>query len=81
MPIYGGGDDRQIGGRCIIDNCPVTRITAILASTSPFCAALERGPSDILFIALHADIIEQKWYTRDTSRFADHTSMCIKRAH
>ena len=81
MSIYGGDDDRQIGGRCIIGSCPVARITAILASTSPFCAALKRGPSDILFVGPYADIVDQKWYAPKKSRFVDHTSVCIKQAH
>ena len=81
MSIYGGDDDRQIGGRCIIDSCPVTSITTLLASTSPFCSALKRGPSDILFVDPYADIVDQKWYASKKSRFTDHTSVCIKQAH
>ena len=73
MPIYGGDDDRQMGGRCIVGNYSVTRITAILASTSPFSAAVKRGPLGTLFVGLHADIVEQKCYTRETGSFVNQT--------
>ena len=56
-------------GRGIICKHPVARITCTLTSTSPFSAALKRGPSAILSIGLYADIVEQKCHTRETCRF------------
>ena len=65
-------------GRGIICNHPVARITVTLTSTSPSRTALERGPVGILSTALHADIVEQKCYTRETCRFGNRTSMSLK---
>ena len=73
-----GSCDECMHGRSIICNHPVTRMAGILASRSPFFAALKSGPSAILFIALHADIVEQKCYARETCRFGNHTSMRLK---
>ena len=68
-----------VGGECgIVCNCPVAHMAGTLASTSPFSAALWRGPSGILLIGLHAGIVEQKCYTRETCRFADRTPMRLK---
>ena len=60
-------------GRGIICNHPVTRITGTPTLTSPFSAASKKGPFGILFNGLHADIIEQKCYTRETCRFGNRT--------
>ena len=62
-------------GRNIICSHPVARITGTLTSTSPVSAALESGPVGILFNGLHADIVEQKCYTRETCRFGNRTFM------
>ena len=50
-------------GWCIVCNCPVARSTPILASASQLNAALKREPSssDILFVGLHANIVEQNF--------------------
>ena len=64
--------------RGIVSSCPVARMAGILASRSPFFAALTSEPSGILFIGLHADIVERKCYARETCRFGDHTSMRLK---
>ena len=66
------------GERGIVCNCPVAHMVGTLASTSPFPAALNRGPSGILLIGLHAGIVEQKCYTRETCGFADRTPMRLK---
>ena len=66
-----------MGGRGNVCNCPVGHMTAILASTSPFFAALKSGPFGILFVGLHADI-KIFCYTGEPYRFDDHTSMRLK---
>ena len=50
MYYVDGNDDgdRRVGGHGIVCNCPAAHMAATLASTSPFLAALKRGPSDIL---------------------------------
>ena len=67
------GDERGI-----VYSCPVARMASTLASRSPFAAASKSGPFGILCIGLHADIVEQKSYTRETCRFGNRTSMCLK---
>ena len=67
-----------IHGRGIMCNHPVGRIAGTLTSTSALRIAVKSGPSAILFIALHADIIEQKCYARETCRFGNRTSMRLK---
>ena len=44
--------------RGIVSSCPVARMVGILASRSPFSTALRSGPLGILFIGLHAKIVE-----------------------
>ena len=48
-------------GRWIVFNCPVSSIAVKLTSASPYNAALKREPSssDILFVGLHANIVER----------------------
>ena len=77
MPIYGGNDDRRMDWRCILYNCSVARITAILASTSSFSAARQRGPSDILLAC--AQISSNKNGTRERQvAFVNQTCMPLK---
>ena len=56
-------------GWCIVCNCPVARSTPILASASQLNAALKREPSssDILFVGLHANTVEQNVHVRDNT--------------
>ena len=51
--IMAVGDNRGI-----IYSWPVTRLTNTLTLRLPFSAAAKRGPLGILFIALHAEIVE-----------------------
>ena len=64
--------------RGIVSSCPVARMAGILASRSPFFTASKSSPSGILFIGLHADIVEQKCYIQDTCRFGNHTFRRLK---
>ena len=54
---YGDDDDRGMDRWFIVDNCSVPHIAAILAATSPIFVASQR---DILFVGLHANIVDQK---------------------
>ena len=56
-------------GRGIIYN--TGKLTSRLASST----ALKSGPSAILLNCLHADIVKQKCYARETCSFGNHTSM------
>jgi hypothetical protein len=74
------GDERGF-----VYSCPVTRMAGTLALRSPFFAACKRdrfpileARFPILLVGLHADIVKQKWHTRETCSFVNHTSMRLK---
>ena len=69
-------DDSQMGGRCIIGNCPVARITAILATISPFSVVLGGESSDIYLLAC-MQISSNKNGTHETHLGLPITRPCV----
>ena len=72
------GDGDECGGECMHGRgivCNDTGITGKLTSKLALRTALKSGPSGILLNCLHAHIVKQKCYARETCRFGNRTSM------
>ena len=69
------------GGECMHGRgivCNDTGITGKLTSKLALRTALKSGPSGILLNCLHAHIVKQKCYARQTCSFGNRTSMNLK---